>query len=129
MPVLSKEFLSIQGTRECGFTLKHVCHILRTYSQVHGTVKYSQHSYIIWPVWLTGGVFELRDCRFESHCSHLTYRFRACFKQGVPWHSGNYRVLIHCETRTWYDTNMQSNAPTDKYSQHSSIIWPVWLNS
>ena len=28
----------------------------------------------------------------------------------VPWHSGNYRVLIHSETRTWHDKNMQSNA-------------------
>ena len=30
--VLSKEFLEIQATIECGFTLKRVCDITRTYS-------------------------------------------------------------------------------------------------
>ena len=44
----------------------------------------------------------------ESSCSHLTFRFRACLEQGVPWHSGNYRVWIHAETRTWNDKNIQS---------------------
>ena len=40
----------------------------------------------------------------------------------------NYKVWIHSEKRAWHDKNIQSNAPTDKYSQHSSIIWRVWLN-
>ena len=31
--------------------------------------------------------------------------FHACFEQGVPWHSGNYRVWIHSETRRWHDRN------------------------
>ena len=31
----------------------------------------------------------------------------ACFKQGVPWHSGHYRVWIHSEMRTWHDKNIQ----------------------
>ena len=44
----------------------------------------------------------------ESSCSHLTFRFRACLEQGVPWHSGNNRVWIHAETRTWNDKNIQS---------------------
>ena len=39
---------------------------------------------------------------------NLNFRFRACFQQGVPWHSGNYRVRIHSETRTWHDKNIQS---------------------
>ena len=34
--------------------LKHVCDMTRTYSQMHHTDKYSQHSSIIWPVWLNG---------------------------------------------------------------------------
>ena len=25
----------------------------------------------------------------------------------VPWHSGNYRVQIHSETRAWHDNNIQ----------------------
>ena len=35
---------------------------------------------------------ELSACRFESRCCHLNFRYRACFKQGVLWNSGNYRV-------------------------------------
>ena len=42
-------------------------------------------------------------CGFESNCSHLHFRFRACFEQGVPWHSGNYRVWIYSKTGTWHD--------------------------
>ena len=49
---------------------------------------------LIGPVWLNSWVFvyELSGCGFESSCSHLNFRFRACFEQGVPWHSGNYSV-------------------------------------
>ena len=32
-PALSKEFLDIQATTECGFTLKRVCDMTRTYSR------------------------------------------------------------------------------------------------
>ena len=32
------------------------------------------------------------SCGFESSCSHLNFRFCACFEQGVLWHSYNYRV-------------------------------------
>ena len=39
------------------------------------------------------------------------------------------RVWIHSERRTWHDKNIQQIHRTDKYLQHSSIIWPVWLNS
>ena len=46
-------------------------------------------------------------CGFESRCSHLNFRFCTCFKQRVPWHPGNYRVCIHCQTRTWHDKNIQ----------------------
>ena len=65
-------------------------------------------------------------------CSHLSFRFYTCFEQGIPWHSGNYRVWINSETRTWDDKNIQSNAPYRlhhiDYSRHSLIIWPVPLN-
>ena len=82
----------------------------RTYSQMHRTDKYSQHSSIIWPVWLNGWVFvyELSGSGFESSCCHLNFRFRACFEQGVHWHLSNYRVWIHSKTRTWRDKNIQS---------------------
>ena len=43
---------------------------------------------------LNGSVFvyQLSGCRFKSSCSHLNFSFGTCFEQGVPWHSGNYRV-------------------------------------
>ena len=65
---------------------------------------------IYWPVWLSGWVFvyELSGCGFESSYSHLNFRFRACFEQGVPWHSGAHRVWIHSETPTWHDKNIKS---------------------
>ena len=43
-----------QATIECGFTLTRVCDMTRTYSQMHRTDKYSEHSSIIWPVWPNG---------------------------------------------------------------------------
>ena len=109
-PASSKEFLDIQATVECGFTLKLVRDMIKRYNQMHRTDKYSQHSSIIWPVWLNGWVFvyELSGSGFESRCSHLTFRYGACFEQGVPWHSGNCRVWIHSQTRTWHDKKIQS---------------------
>ena len=50
-PALSKEFLEIQATIVCGFILKRICDMIRTYSEIHRTDKHSQHSSIIWPVW------------------------------------------------------------------------------
>ena len=54
-------------------TMKRVCDMTRIYSQMYHTDKHSQHSSIIWPVWLNGWVFvyKLSGCRFESHCSHI----------------------------------------------------------
>ena len=46
-PPSREEFLDIQATIECGFTLKRVRDMIRTYSQMHRTDKYSQHSSII----------------------------------------------------------------------------------
>ena len=105
------KFLDIQATLECGFTLKNICDIITTYSQMHYTGKYSQHSSITWPVWLNGWVFiyELSGFGFKSHCSLLNFRYCSCFKQEVPWQSGNSRVWIHSETHTWYDINIQPN--------------------
>ena len=57
--------------------------MIRTYSQVHRADSYSQHRSI---VWLNGLVFvyERSGCSFESSCSHLNFRYRACFEQKVP---------------------------------------------
>ena len=72
-PASSKEFLDIQATIECGFTLKRVRDMIRRYSQMHRTDKYSEHSSIIWSIWPNGWVFfyKLSGSGFESSCSHL----------------------------------------------------------
>ena len=51
-----KEFLDIQVSKICGFTLKRVRDMTRSHSQMHRFDKYSQHSSIIWPVWLNSCV-------------------------------------------------------------------------
>ena len=72
-PVLSKELLDIQTITGFRFTLKRVRAIIITYSQMHRTDEYSQHSSIIWPGWRSDWVFvyELSGCGLESHCGHL----------------------------------------------------------
>ena len=90
--------------------LKGVHRMIRTYSQMLRTGKYSRHSSIIWSVWLIGWVFvyELKDYGFESRCCQVIFRYHTCFEQGVPWYSGNCRVRIHSETPMWHDKNIQS---------------------
>ena len=39
----------------------------------------------------------------------LKLQICACFEQGVSWHSGNSRVLIHFETCAWHDNSIQFN--------------------
>ena len=46
-------------------------------------------------------------CSGANNLHNLNIRFRPCFEQGVPWHSGNYRAWIHSETRMWHDKNIQ----------------------
>ena len=46
---------------------------------------------------------------FEPRCSHLNFRYRACYERRVPWHSGSSSVWVHWKTRTWHDTNIQTN--------------------
>ena len=53
-------------------------------------------------------VYELSGCGFESRCSHLNFRYRACFEQGIPWHLGNYRVWIPSEIHRRHNKNIPS---------------------
>ena len=80
--------LSCQATIKCRSTLK-LSDLIITYTQMRRTGNYSQHSSIIWPVWLYGWVFvyKLSGCGFESRCFHLNFRYGPCFEQRVPWHS------------------------------------------
>ena len=51
-------------------------------------------SYTCRSVWLNGWVivYEQSGYGFESRWIHLNFIYRTCFEQGVPWHSGNYKV-------------------------------------
>ena len=70
----SKKFLDIQATVECRFTLKRVHDMIRTYSQMHRTHKYPQHSSIIWlNCWVF--VYELSVCGVESRCNAFAFSF------------------------------------------------------
>ena len=71
-PASSKEFLDIQATTECGFTLKRVRDMRRAYCKMHRTDKHSQRDSIIWPVLLNDSVFiyELSGCGFKSSYRH-----------------------------------------------------------
>ena len=98
---------------ECWFSLKRVCDMIRTCSQIYYTDKQSQQSSIILSVWLNNWVcvYELSGCGLDSRYSHLNFSNRTCFEEGVPWHSGRYRVWVRSKTRMWHDKNMQSNVP------------------
>ena len=48
----SKEFLFIQASIDCGFTLKRVRDMTRTYSQMHFIDKSSEQSSISFVVWV-----------------------------------------------------------------------------
>ena len=101
----------------------------RTYNQMYRRDKYSQHSSITWPVWQNGLVFvyRLSGSGCDSRCSHLKFRFRACFEQGVPWHSGNYGVWIHSETRAWHDKNIQSSHIVFLIKKRRSADAQYWI--
>ena len=62
---------------ECRFIPKLVCDMIITYRQMHCTDKYSQHSSIIWPVWLNDWVFvyELSGCGFESRFCQIDFTY------------------------------------------------------
>ena len=64
---------------ECGFTLKRVRDMTRTYSKMHLTDKYLQHNSIVWLIWPNGWVFvyELSGCGFESSRSHSRSRVQS----------------------------------------------------
>ena len=66
------------------------------------------------------------------------WSFSFCFEQGVPWHSSNYRVGIHSETRTWHDNKTAKS--TVQISTHNTaqsfeqfglmvecFLWTTWL--
>ena len=111
--ISSKKIPDIHATIEFGLTLKRLYDLTRTYSKMHRTDMYSHLRSIILSVlpnvWMF--VYELSGCEFQSTCSHLNFRYCACFEQGVLWYSGSYRAWSRSTTRMWHDYNIQLNAP------------------
>ena len=91
------------------------------------------------------------DCMFLSchvrvwewihTCSHLTFRFRAYFEQGLSWHSGNYSVdslwnaYITRQEHTVKCTVQISNHNTTQLNHLASLpkwlsvpLWAKWLS-
>ena len=120
-PASSKEFLDIQATVECGFTVKVVRDMLKTYNQMHLTDKYSQHSSIILPSWLNGCVFvdELGDCGSSpvavTYSSAMARASRKQFLDIQATVESGFTVKL---VRDMIKTCNQMHR-TDKYSQDS----------
>ena len=124
-PASSKEFLDIKATIECGFTMKCVRDVTRTYSQMHATDKYTEHTWTIWPVGPNGWVFiyALSDSGFQSSWNRVNFWFCASLEQEVPWHSGNCSVGSHWNAyMTWqeYTVNCTVEISTHNTAQSFS---------
>ena len=73
---------------------------------------------------LIGMFFFLYKLNLESNCLRMYQNTQ--WYSNCAWHSGNYEVRMNskcvCDI---LKTHTQSIRHKDKYSQHSSIIWPV----
>ena len=61
----------------------------------------------------------------------LNFSYRTCFEQGVPWHSGNYRVYIHSENAyvTWEEHTVTIIlVENDKIFQDDKAITNAFIN-
>ena len=115
---------------KCGCSQKRVREMIRRYNKKLPIDKYSQHRSILWPVWLNGWVFiyKLSSCGFESRCiDYYKFRYCACFEQGVPWHSGNYRVWTHSKRHTWHDRNIQSCSANFTNFTRENLWWSLFF--
>ena len=121
-------YSKLQATIECRLTLKRVRDMIKTYSQIHSTDKYSQHSSTILPVCLNGWVFacELSGSGFDLLWSY--FRYHAIWSKEFL----EIQATVECRFTLRYVSDMIRNCTqmhcTNKHPQHSSIIWPVWLN-
>ena len=91
--------LTFRHTIECGFTLKLVCDMIITYSQIHRADKCSQDSSIIWSVWLNGwvNVYELSGCGFESRCCQLDMNIKQNRNSCLIEHHIKLHTELHIE--------------------------------
>ena len=125
-----EEFLEIYVIVEFKFTLKVVRDMIRIYSQMYHTDKYSHHSSINWPVWLNAWVFayELSACVLKSRFIILIFRFCDCFGQEGFWNSPNIDCEFSLKCIPVMIRTCSKMLRTGKYSQHNSISWLVGEN-
>ena len=67
-------------------------------------------------------VYKLSGCGLKSRCCYWNFRYCACFEQGLPWHSGHYKMQIHSDMRTWHDNNIQSKTIPNKSYTYGWLI-------
>ena len=91
----------------CKQTLNHLVKLAKGLSYVVSSYLYGAFDYMFLSNHIL--ISEWIDTQFRVNCSHLNFRYRACFEQGVPWYSGKYKVWIHSEISTWHDKNTQSH--------------------
>ena len=73
----------IQVTIECGFTLKHVRDMIRTYSQTHRIDKYSQHNSI-----------KLLSVRLQAKWLWVRVQLQSLKSENNPVNTFNFTDLI-----------------------------------
>ena len=82
-PASRNQMLNIERGKDCGFNLKFVHDMTKTYSQMHSKDKYSHLSSIIWWLWSNVLVFAyvLNSCSLETNSSYLKFRFCSCLEK------------------------------------------------
>ena len=97
---------------------------------MHHTDKYSEHGSIVCRVCANGWVFvyKLSGSEFESSCSHKNFNFAPASSK--EFHDIDATAKCGFTLKCLHDmTRKYSQMPrTDKYSKHSSVIWPVCAN-
>ena len=85
-------------------TLNHLAKLTKRLSCVLSTYLYGAFNcmFLSCHICVSEWIHALQVVRTQLH---------GCFEQWVPWYSGNYRIWIHSEIRTWHDKNIQLNAP------------------
>ena len=81
------DVLISQSNKGFTTTVYHKATFSRVYSNFNGFSDCNwirTHSHLVHRGTLNHFVYKLSGCGFESSCSHLNFKFRACFEQGVP---------------------------------------------
>ena len=102
----------------------------KSLQSIHHAGKYSEKRSVIWSIWPNCWllVYGLSGSGFESSCSHLNFKLRAYFEQGVPWHCDTIKCGFTLKDVCDMIRPCSQLHLTDKYSEHTSCMWSVWPN-